>query len=176
MQIMSHRLRRVARHAADAVPALLLTAMFLAFIVQVFMRYVLNQPVGWTVEICVMAWIWIILWGQSVSARETDEIRFDIVYAGVRLQTKRVFRILFSACLVAIYAIALPATWDYVSFMRIEKTSYLDIRYNWVFSIFVVFLIASILRYGWIFWTALRGIDTTEEVDPLAVSRKDFSE
>ena len=33
-----------------AVPAILLAAMFVCFIIQVFMRYVVDRPVGWTVE------------------------------------------------------------------------------------------------------------------------------
>ncbi|GGL69060.1 TRAP transporter small permease [Wenxinia marina] len=166
-----------ARHAVDAVPALLLAAMFVAFIVQVFMRYVLDRPVGWTVEVCVIAWLWVILWGQSVSAREEDEIRFDIVYGTVSPRVRRAFRLVFSVFLVAIYAISLPAAWDYVAFMKIEETSYLDIPYSWVFSVFILFTVASIVRYALIFWGALRGREEPAATpDPQAVTRKDFSE
>lgn len=169
--------RTAARHFVEAVPAMLLAAMFLAFIVQVFMRYVLNSPVGWTVEICVIAWTWVILWGQSLSAREEDEIRFDIVYGSVSPAVRRVFRLVFSLFLVVIYAISLPAVWDYVTFMKIEETSYLDIPYSWVFFVFVLFTVGSILRYAWIFWGALQGREEAREGgDPQAVTRKDFSE
>ena len=150
-----------ARYAAfvEAVPALMLAAMFLCFIIQVVMRYVLRAPVGWTVEVCVIAWLWILLWGQSVSAREEDEIRFDLVYSAVRPATRRLFRILFSLFVIGIYAVSLPALWDFVTFMRIEKTTYLDIRFNWVYAIALVFVVVSILRYGWILWGAIRGRD-----------------
>lgn len=150
------RWRNVGRHLADAVPALLLSAMFIAFIIQVVMRYVVRQPVGWTVEVCIITWIWIIFWGQSVAATEEDEIRFDILYAGVRKPVRKAFQLIFSLCLVAIYGISLPAVWDYVTFMKIEKTSYLKIPYDWVFSIFVIFTVVSILRYAWIFIISLR--------------------
>ena len=75
---------RTLRGLAEAVPAILLATMFVCFIIQVFMRYVMNSPVGWTVEVCVIAWLWILLWGQSVSAEEVDEIRFDIVYGSAQ--------------------------------------------------------------------------------------------
>lgn len=177
MPTRSSRWSLAARHAVDAVPALLLAAMFVAFIVQVFMRYVLDRPVGWTVEVCVIAWLWVILWGQSVSAREEDEIRFDIVYGTVSPGVRRVFRLVFSVFLVAIYAISLPAAWDYVTFMKIEETSYLDIPYSWVFSVFILFTVASIVRYAWILWGALRGREAPGAApDPQAATRKDFSE
>ena len=166
-----------ARHILEAVPGLLLTAMFLAFIVQVFMRYVLDNPVGWTVEVCVIAWLWVILWGQSLSANEDDEIRFDIVYGTVGPAVRRVFRLIFSVFLIAIYVISLPAVWDYVTFMKIEETAYLDLPYSWVFSIFFLFTVVSILRYAWIFWGAVRGRPESHEGGaPSAATRKDFSE
>ncbi|KAA9009491.1 TRAP transporter small permease [Histidinibacterium aquaticum] len=151
--------------------------MFLSFIVQVFMRYVLDNPVGWTVEVCVIAWLWILFWGQSVSASEEDEIRFDIVYGAVSPAVRRWFRVVFSVFLVGIYLWSLPAVWDFVSFMQIQDTSYLDIPFSWVFSIAVVFMVVSILRYARIFWSALRGHDPHAATpDPGTVSRKDFTE
>ena len=150
------RLIRISHELAEAVPAVLLAVMFVCFIIQVFMRYVMDNPVGWTVEVCVIAWLWILLWGQSVSASESDEIRFDIIYHGARPKVRRWFRLVFSILLVGIYAWSLPALWDFVSFMKIQKTSYLDIRFNWVYSIALIFSVVSILRYLHIFWTAAK--------------------
>ena len=166
---------RILRGLADAVPAILLAAMFVCFIIQVFMRYVVGSPVGWTVEVCVIAWLWILLWGQSVSAEEKDEIRFDILYGSVSPAVRRWFRMAFSILLVAIYAWSLPALWDFVTFMKIQKTSYLDIRFNWVYSIALIFSVVTILRYAWIFWASASGRDTgLSSAEDLG--RKDFSE
>ena len=168
---------RLAQTLAEAVPGILLAVMFLCFILQVFMRYVMNSPVGWTVEVCVIAWLWVILWGQSVSAREEDEIRFDIVYGAVSPRVRRVFRLIFAVALVAIYAIAIPANWDFVTFMKIQDTAYFDIPFSWVFSILMVFLVVSVLRYGWIAWGALSGRAVPAgEALPHEATRKDFTE
>ncbi len=166
---------QILRGLADAVPAILLAAMFFCFIIQVFMRYVINSPVGWTVEVCVISWLWILLWGQSVSAEERDEIRFDIVYGSVRSEVRRWFRVVFSILLVGIYAWSLPALWDFVTFMKIQETSYLDIPFSWVYSIALIFSVVTILRYLWICWGALTGQNTgLSSVEDLG--RKDFSE
>ena len=112
---------------------------------------------------------------MAVSAREEDEIRFDILYGSVSPATRRWFRMVFSVFLVGIYAWSLPALWDFVTFMKIQKTSYLDIRFNWVYSIALVFSVVSILRYGWVFWTAAAGRDAPEAgID--SVVRKDLTE
>ncbi|WP_274423244.1 TRAP transporter small permease [Chelativorans sp. YIM 93263] len=169
------RFIKLLRCLADAVPAILLVAMFLCFIIQVFMRYVMDNPVGWTVEVCVIAWLWILLWGQSVSAEEIDEIRFDIVYGSVPDAVRRWFRVIFSILLVGIYAWSLPALWDFVTFMKIQETSYLDIGFNWVYSIALIFSFVTILRYLWIFWTAAQGRHVGHSTAD-DIGRKDFSE
>ncbi|SFQ64903.1 hypothetical protein SAMN05421853_1161 [Roseivivax halotolerans] len=69
----------------------------------------------------------------------------------------------------------LPALWDFVTFMKIQETSYLDIPFSWVYSVAVIFSIATILRYLWIFWGAARGTNTGLGADDDLV-RKDFKE
>ena len=53
--------------------------------------------------------------------------------------------------------ISLPAVVDYVTFMKVQSTAYLKIRFDWLFSIYIVFAVAVIVRYIWLSWQALRG-------------------
>jgi TRAP-type C4-dicarboxylate transport system permease small subunit len=145
------------RRRAEDVAAALLAAMFAAFVVQVFMRYVLNSPVGWSTEICTIAWLWGILWGSSLVLRDSEEIRFDVVCELVGNRTKRLFTVLSSAALVVLYGFSLPATIDYISFMQVEKSAYLGIRFDYLFSIYIVFAVASIVRHLWMIWRSIRG-------------------
>jgi hypothetical protein len=49
--------------------------------------------------------------------------------------------------------------------MKVERSSYLNIRLDWMYSIYVLFVVAIILRYLWLFWEAVRGegkVDATE--------------
>ena len=55
--------------------------MFVAFILQIVFRYLLNLPIGWTHELSVILWIWLVLWGAAFVIREDEEIRFDLLYA-----------------------------------------------------------------------------------------------
>jgi hypothetical protein len=58
--------------------------------------------------------------------------------------------------LIALYGVSLPAVVDYVTFMKVQRTAYMGIRFDYVFAIYVLFAVATILRYAWILWTALR--------------------
>ncbi|MGQ2905523.1 MAG: TRAP transporter small permease [Neoaquamicrobium sediminum] len=142
---------------AENLLALMLAVMFLAFMAQVIFRYFLNFPIGWTSELTVIMWLWLVLWGAAFVLREDEEIRFDLVYGSVNPAVRRVMTILFAVALVVIYALSFPAVYDYVTFMKVQSTAYLKIRFDYLFSIYLLFAGAAILRYGWLVWSAMRG-------------------
>jgi TRAP-type C4-dicarboxylate transport system permease small subunit len=169
---MTTDLRAVAdwvRRRAENVAAALLAAMFLAFIIQIVFRYLLNFPIGWTSELSVITWLWLVPWGAAFVVRERDEIRFDIIYGSVGPNARRIMAVVAAASLVSIYTLSLPAVVDYVAFMKVQETAYLDIRFDWLFAIYIVFAVASILRYLWLAWRALKG-DAPEAPDPAKAS------
>jgi TRAP-type C4-dicarboxylate transport system permease small subunit len=156
---------RWLRRRAENVAVALLCIMFASFIVQIFARYVLNKPVGWSEEVIITAWLWTVLWGASFTLRESDEIRFDIIYSKVSERTRRIFTVLSGVALVVLYAVSLPAAYSYVSFMKVERSAYLHIPVNWLYCVFIIFSVASICRYSGLVYRALRG-GSAPETDP----------
>ena len=147
----------------------MLAAMFAAFLLQIAFRYLLGLPIGWTHEISVVLWLWLVLWGAAFVVSEREEIRFDIIYGAVGPGPRRVMALISAVALIALYTISLPAVVDYVTFMKVERTSYLKIRFDWLFSIYIVFAVATIIRYIWIAWQAMRGV-APDEFDPTKAS------
>jgi C4-dicarboxylate transporter, DctQ subunit len=152
------------RRRAENVVAGLLGIMFLAFIVQIVFRYFFNFPVGWSSELSVIAWLYIVLIGSALWLREGEEIRFDLITSSVGPRARRAAAFIVAVATVLLFALALPATIKYVAFMKVESTSYLKIRLDILYSVYVVFAVAMIVRYAWAAWCALRGEDE-EEVD-----------
>jgi C4-dicarboxylate transporter DctQ subunit len=142
------------RRAEDAL-ALLLGAMFLAFIVQIVFRYFLNMPTGWTSEVTVAAWLWMVLFGTAFVMRDDEEIRFDLLQASASPRTRRVMGALAAIAIVVLYGVSLPASADYVAFMKVERASYLKVRLDHLYSIYVIFIVAVIARYLWVLWRLL---------------------
>jgi len=144
---------------AENVAALLLAVMFCAFLIQIVFRYFFSFPVGWTTELTVITWLWLVLWGAAFVIKEKEEIRFDLLSAAFGRRTRIALGVVAALALLVLYAASLPATYKYVAFMKVEKTSYLKIRFDWLFSIYLVFLVAVLARYAWIVWQLLRGRD-----------------
>jgi TRAP-type C4-dicarboxylate transport system permease small subunit len=150
---------------AENVLAAMLAIMFVAFIIQIVFRYLINLPIGWTQEITVIMWIWLVLWGAAFVIREAEEVRFDVIYGAAGPQARRVMCVITAAALVGLYGISLPAVVDYVAFMKVESSAYLKVRFDLLFSIYVVFAVAVIVRYVWLCWRAVWGT-APEAFDP----------
>jgi len=150
---------RWLQRRAENIAALLLAVMFAAFVIQVVFRYVFNFPVGWASELTVATWLWLVLFGSAFVLGEKEEIRFDLIYSSVRPRVRIAMAILSALALIVLYGASLKASFDYVSFMKVEKASYLKIRMDWMYSIYVVFLVAIIARYLWLLTRLLRGRD-----------------
>ncbi len=148
---------RWLRRRAENVSAILLLAMFLCFILQIVARYVFNYPLGWTEEVSVLCWIWCTLWGAAFVLRERDEVRFDLIYSNSSAETRRVFTIITGIATVLLFAIAMPAVYSYVTFLKVERSAYLGIRLHYLYSIYVIFSVAVIVRYAALTWRAIRG-------------------
>lgn len=144
---------------AENIAAGMLAVMFVAFILQIVFRYFLNFPVGWTSELTVVLWLWLVLWGASFVVKESEEIRFDIITASVGPRARIAMGIVVALALVVLYGASIKPSFDYVAFMKVEKSSYLKIRMDWLFSIYLVFLVAVIARYLWLLGRLLRGRD-----------------
>ena len=142
---------------AENILAAMQLAMFVAFILQIAFRYLMNFPIGWTNEISVVLWIWLLLWGAAFVLREDEEIRFDLIYAGAGPRLRRAMLLLSAAALIVLYGLSFPAAFDYVTFMKVEKTAYLGIRFDWLCSIYIVFVAGARIRYLWLGWRAIRG-------------------
>jgi TRAP-type C4-dicarboxylate transport system permease small subunit len=146
-----------AGRRAENVLAALLAAMFVAFVIQIFMRYVVNAPVGWTTEVSTLAWVWGILWGAALVLTDQEEIRFDVLYGSIPPGLRRLCDVITGTVVVAVFAWSLPAVWDYVSFMKVERSAYLGIRFDWLYSIYLVFAVAMIIRHAVIVFRAATG-------------------
>jgi len=152
------------RRRAENIVAALLGAMFIAFIVQIVFRYFFNFPIGWSSELSVVAWLYMTLIGSAFWLKEHEEVRFDLIPARLGPRGQRVLGLAAAIAAVVLFGLAMPATWKYVTFMKVESSSYLKIRLDILYSIYIVFAAAIIVRYLGAIVNLVRG-EAPEEAD-----------
>jgi len=101
--------------------------------------------------------------------RDSEEIRFDILYSAAGPRTRRVMVLISSLSLVVLFSISLPAVIDYIAFMKVEKTAYLKIRFDYLYSIYGIFAVAMIVRQLCLAYQAAWG-SKANEFDPTKAS------
>jgi len=141
---------------AEGVVAAMLAAMFLTFVLQIFSRYVLAEPFGWTLEVCLTLWVWIVFWGCAFVVRHDEHVTFDVLYRAVGPRTRRILALMGSAAIALGLAASFYHTWDWIDFLKIKKSAILEIPMRTVFSIYAVFLITAVLGYAWRFVRIVR--------------------
>ena len=131
---------------------------------RVVVRCLLGCPIGWTSELSVIAWLYTTLLDSAFWLKESEEVRFDLLSGRLGPVGRRVVGFVVALSAVVLFGMALPATVKYVAFMKVESSSYLKIRLDVLYSVYVVFAVAIIVRYGWALVGAVRG-RATEEAD-----------
>jgi TRAP-type C4-dicarboxylate transport system permease small subunit len=125
--------------------------------------YVLDRPLGWTEEVTVLCWVWVVLWSAGFLLSDAEEVRFDIVYSAVPRGVQRAFVVISSAALIVLLAISIPGSWRYIAFMKREHSAYLHMRFDFLYSIYLLFVILVIVKHVRLVVLAIRGAREVEE-------------
>lgn len=143
-------LGRWLQRGAEGVAGLMLLAMFATFLLQILSRYVLHASFGWTLELCLLLWVWLVFWGNAFIVRDSDHVTFDLVYIAAPHRARRIM------ALVSALAVAVALLWsflptaDWLDFLRRKRSATLPgVRMGYVHSIYLLFLVAVAARYLW---------------------------
>ncbi|NIZ15051.1 TRAP transporter small permease [Phaeobacter sp. HF9A] len=172
------------RRAAELIVGTLIALMFLTFVLQITIRYSARlgwisealpfldpSRYGWTLEFCLLLWVWIIFIGCAFVVRDEDHVSFDMLYSHVGPRLRRGFVIFGALVIAAGLALSVEPTWSKFYILRLKKTATLSnvfgdwIRMRDIYSVYMLFLITVTLRYAWTAYQAIRhGILPTHNV------------
>ena len=145
------------KKTANAIGGSLFLALFIVFLIQVLARFGLNKPLAWTDELAVIWYVWIILWAAAFVVPEREHVAFDLLWNSAGPRTRRAMQIVGHTLIGGLALCAVPATWDYVYFMKREGTPVLGLPFMAVFLPFVFLLVALVVRSVWAIWRAIKG-------------------
>ena len=145
------------KKTANAIGGGLFLTLFIVFVIQVMARFGLNKPLAWTDELAVILYVWIILWAAAFVVPEREHVAFDLLWNSAGPRTRRAMQIVGHTLIGGLALCAVPATWDYVYFMKREGTPVLGLPFMAVFLPFVFLLVALVVRSAWAIWRAIKG-------------------
>jgi TRAP-type C4-dicarboxylate transport system permease small subunit len=131
------------RRGAELVAAALFATMFGAFIIQIVSRYVFNHPVQWSLEVCSLAYIWIVFWSAALLLGERQHITFDLLYKAAPPRVRRIIALFITLSIGLVFFAGLPGSLDFVTFLR-RSTLILHVPLSLAYSCFLIFMIAVV--------------------------------
>ncbi len=166
---------------AEMIAATLLAAIFVTFILGIVFRYApFLEPIGWSVVLISLLWVWLIFFGCAFIVRDRDHVTFDVLYVAAPRPVRKVFAVLTAVLMIAVVLWSLPAIWDSVfanRLMDLKKIQTLrvpvtggKIAIKWLFAPFVMLMCVVVLRYSWRLYTTLRFGPPGTETDDLTTS------
>lgn len=143
---------RAFKGGADTIGVLLFVVAFSGFIVQIFFRYVLGSPALWTEEVTMIAFVWTVFWAAAFMVNIREHVTFDVLYEVVSPETKRLMAIFSMVVLVIGFALLIPATWDYLTFLLRKKSPVLRIQMTWIYGCYLLFVVNFTIQTLWRLW------------------------
>ena len=113
----------------EFIAAMILAAIFIIFLLQIFARYTSKiawlipieqlsnwmltvEPIGWTINLIPLLWVWLIFFGCSFVVRERDHVTFDILYLALPDHLRRIAIIVISLIMIFALLWSFLPTWD----------------------------------------------------------------
>ena len=128
------------------IPCVSFSIMFLSFIIQIFTRYLLNNPQVWTYEMTIFGFIWTALPGALYAKRRISHVKFTLLYDNYSKRTQIWIRIVGNTLILTAFIIGFWPALDYILFMGFKKSTVLKIPYDVVFFPFIIFMLGMIIR------------------------------
>ena len=145
------------KSAANAIGGSLFLTLFIVFVIQITARFGFNKPLAWTDELAVILFVWIILWAAAFVVPAREHVAFDLLWNSAGHRARQVMQIVGNLLIGGLALCGIPATWDYVTFMKREGTPVLGLPFLWVFLPFVFLLVALVVRSTMTIWRAAKG-------------------
>lgn len=190
--MLAKTLARFTR-AAEFIAATVLAAIFVIFILQVLTRYTPRlaslmpvpvvadwmaaiEPIGWTINLISLLWVWLIFFGCATFVRDDDHVAFDVLYQSAGRQWRRIMAISTAILMVAVMAYSFGPTWDtfFVSrLMDLKKIQTLSVPFTgekiavkWLFAAYLLLMARVFLRHLWRLYNLTR-YGLAESVQPV---------
>lgn len=121
-------------------------AMFIVIALGVLFRYVLHDPLTWSVSVATSLFIWTTMITAGLPHWADEHIQFDVLYVRFGPKAQRWARIAGNVIIIVPAAIVIPASFRYLLFIQPERISGLNLSLTWGFAGIAYFFITTVIH------------------------------
>lgn len=179
------KLRYWSNRFVNFILALTLATIFITFLSQIFARYAPKlgafipvdsvalwldsvEPIGWTVNLISLLWVWLVFLGCAFVVRERDHVVFDVFTQAMSPRWSLICEIVVALTVLSAMVWSFVPVWEAIfgsRLMDLKKIQTLripitgdKIAIKWLFAPYVILMVALVVRYIFVLVQAL-GLD-----------------
>jgi len=179
------KLRYWSNRFVNFILALTLATIFITFLLQIFARYAPKlgtfipvdsvalwldsvEPIGWTVNLISLLWVWLVFLGCAFVVRERDHVVFDVFTQAMSPRWSLICKIVVALTVLSAMVWSFVPVWEAIfgsRLMDLKKIQTLripitgdKIAIKWLFAPYVILMVALVVRYIFVLVQAL-GLD-----------------
>ncbi len=128
------------------ISASLFAALFLTFVLQVFFRYVLRDPLVWSLEIAGILFVTVSLFTAATQMPLREHVALDLVMDLLPRRVTGVLRALSLSLFSIVMLLSIPDTVRVLEWMYKERTFALQFNLGHLFVLMIVFVVVYAVR------------------------------
>lgn len=140
----------------EAVASVFYFLTFASVVVSVFFRFVLDQPLVWSLEVPTYTFFWCFCIASGLSDWRDEQISFDLVSQHLRPRLRLVGRAAANVIIVATFILVIPGTVSFIQYEIPQPATGLPFGEVWGYAGIVPFVIITILLRGRLLLLELR--------------------
>jgi len=179
------KLRYWSNRFVNFILALTLATIFITFLSQIFARYAPKlgtfipvdsvalwldsvEPIGWTVNLISLLWVWLVFLGCAFVVRERDHVVFDVFTQAMSPRWSLICKIVVALTVLSAMVWSFVPVWEAIfgsRLMHLKKIQTLripitgdKIAIKWLFAPYIILMVALVVRYIFVLVQAL-GLD-----------------
>jgi TRAP-type C4-dicarboxylate transport system permease small subunit len=127
-------------------PTLIFFVLVITVAIEVFSRYVLNEPTPKLFELTIYSFVWVIYLGATLAKRYNKHIRFDILYRHFPKRVRIIIDTVFDTITnIALLFIIVPCI-EYTIWSYNIKASALRIPWSYLLLCFPIFVLLILIH------------------------------
>jgi C4-dicarboxylate transporter DctQ subunit len=121
--------------------------MLISLLMGIYWRYVLNDPLVWSLEVAMICFIWAVMLGAPISDWEDNHLQFDLIYNKMSESVQFYMRTFGNLLLIGAFGVVTPASYRYLESVAnrpVLGVSWLSLRI--MYMSFVFFLVITVIQ------------------------------
>lgn len=125
------------------IPSITFCICLITFVLQIFCRYVIKNPLSWTIELCSITFTWTVLFGACYAMRTHGHVTFTSLYDIYPPKVKAITKLIGDFMMLVCFVLCIVPTANYIAYMSISKTNVMQINMTYIYAPYMFFLLMN---------------------------------